>query len=76
VTAQCGKIDAFYAKKLSAIVLLRNDRRFVANGGGVAEGHFVRDTLRFMLMYENGAGQGGGQHRRKTTLGSLTNLRG
>jgi len=64
VTAQCGETNAFYAKKLSAIVLcyeMIDDLRQMAEGlsKGISDPkgfttEFVRDTLRFILMHETG----------------------
>jgi len=64
VTAQCGEINAFYAKKLSAIVLcyeMIDDLRQMAEtlSKGISDPkafttEFVRDTLRFILMHETG----------------------
>ena len=64
VTVQCGAVNAFYSKKLSAVVLCYEMIDSLTKmGAAVAKGssdpkaltvEFVKDNLRFILLHESG----------------------
>ncbi|WP_246801224.1 DUF4344 domain-containing metallopeptidase [Bradyrhizobium genosp. L] len=64
VTAQCGTINAFYAKKISSVVLCYEMIDSLTKlGAALAKGasdpnaltvEFVRDNIRFILLHESG----------------------